>query len=76
MGSPAPRGSLNFFEEIVPPPLELLVEEGHVLGGVFVKVGIADGFGLDFAKAIEVELSGEGAEFVVVEVLRDDGGCE
>lgn len=47
-----------------------------MLGCTLVKVFIADGLGLDFTKAIEVELTSKRAELVMVKVLGDDFRCE
>mmetsp|Transcript_25891 Transcript_25891/g.57527 ORF Transcript_25891/g.57527 Transcript_25891/m.57527 type:complete len:266 (+) Transcript_25891:997-1794(+) len=71
-GVAAAGGALDFLEEVAPASLELLVVEGNVLGRGGVEVGVPDGLGLHLAEAVEVQLTGEGAELVVVKVLRDD----
>ena len=71
-GVAAAGGTLDFFKEVAPASLELLVVEGNVLGRGGVEVGVPDGFGLHLAEAVEVQLTGEGAELVVVKVLRND----
>ncbi len=47
-----------------------------MLGSALIVVVVADGLGLDFTKAVEVELPCETAEFVVIKVLRYDVGGE
>jgi hypothetical protein len=74
MGAPPARGALDVAEKVISAPLELVVEERDVLGGGLVKILITDRLGLNFSESVEVQLAGEGAELVVVEVLGDDLG--
>ena len=76
LGAPPARGALDVPEEVVSAPLELVVEERDVLGGGLIEILIADRLGLNFPESVEVQLAGEGAELVVVEVLGDDLGRE
>ena len=76
LGAPPARGALNVPEKVISAPLELVVEERDVLGGGLVEILIADWFSLNFPESVEVQLAGEGAELVVVEVLGDDLGRE
>ena len=71
-GTATARGPLNLLEKIAPTPLEVLVVKGDVLGRARIKVAVANGLGLHLAKAIEIELTREARELVVIKVLRDD----
>jgi hypothetical protein len=69
-------GAGDILEEIIPTTFEFVVVEGNMLGSALIKVVVSYRFCLNFAEAVEVQLTCEGAEFVMIEVLRDDVGGE
>mmetsp|Transcript_48855 Transcript_48855/g.103871 ORF Transcript_48855/g.103871 Transcript_48855/m.103871 type:complete len:200 (-) Transcript_48855:37-636(-) len=77
-GAAGRRGALDFRQEVLPSPSEALVPEAPELGSLRLELVVdLEGVGeLDLAKAVEVELPHERAEFVVLEELGYDGGLE
>ena len=70
-------GLLDILEQARTAADEVLVAEAPVVGLLALLGGVdADGLVLHLAKAVEVELTDEGAEIVVFEVSRDDGRGE
>jgi len=70
------RGPFDMTQQLRFVPLELFVVEAHVGGRACVKVGRQDRFCLELAEAVEIQLSCEGREVGVFEVLRQDCGGE
>jgi hypothetical protein len=63
---------LNVLEEVIPSTFELFIKKGNMLGSGLVKVFITDRLRLYLSEAVEVKLTCEGTELVMVEVLRYD----
>jgi len=70
-------GLLDILEQVRTAADEVLMAEAPVVGLLALLGGVdADGFVLHLAEAVEVELTDEGAEVVVLEVSWDDGRGE
>mmetsp|Transcript_16139 Transcript_16139/g.34062 ORF Transcript_16139/g.34062 Transcript_16139/m.34062 type:complete len:455 (+) Transcript_16139:463-1827(+) len=70
--------ALDFREEVLPTPSEFVVAEPPELGRLGLQFVVDfEGVGeLDFAEPVEVQLSHERAEFIVLEELRNDRRLE
>mmetsp|Transcript_21129 Transcript_21129/g.34981 ORF Transcript_21129/g.34981 Transcript_21129/m.34981 type:complete len:219 (+) Transcript_21129:863-1519(+) len=68
--------ALDFLEEITAPTLELLVVKGNVLGRVYIKVRVANRFGLHLSETVKIKLTRKRGKLIVVKILGDNCSCK